>query len=155
MENPHPEQNLLRVASTYPEVKFQLSIGISLQVIQQLCGINTVMYYTPSILEIAGFVDKQQALLFSIFPASVNALGTLVGMWCIDRYGRRKLLLCSLTAVLGALLLGAFAFHLSDASTASVIEIPTLIPQDISCPATNCHDCLNTGINEVRHLGFV
>eukprot|EP00210_Caulerpa_lentillifera_P001632 g1570.t1 len=148
LENPCPEQNIFKVACQRPEVRFQLSIGIGLQVIQQLCGINTVMYYTPSILEIAGFVDKQQALLFSIFPALVNALGTLVGMWCIDRYGRRKLLLSSLTAVLGALLLGAYAFHLSDVSTASVIKIPS-IPDHASCPAINCHDCLNTGINEV------
>jgi len=39
------------------------------------------MYYTPTILEIAGFVDKRQALFLAIMPASVNALGTLIGIW--------------------------------------------------------------------------
>ena len=97
LDNPHPEKNLLRVAYTYPEVRYQLYTGriclgrcmtfdlifsgIGLQVLQQICGINTVMYYTPTILEIAGFVDKRQALFLSILPAFVNAVGTLIGMW--------------------------------------------------------------------------
>jgi hypothetical protein len=38
-----------------------------------------VMYFTPVILEIAGFRDKQQILLLSCLPASVNAIGTVVG----------------------------------------------------------------------------
>jgi SP family myo-inositol transporter-like MFS transporter 13 len=43
------------------------------------------MYYTPAILELAGFHNKQTALLLALLPAGVNALGTLVGMACIDR----------------------------------------------------------------------
>ncbi|GAB4816004.1 hypothetical protein N2152v2_003050 [Parachlorella kessleri] len=65
----------------------QLHIGVGLQVLQQLCGINTVMYYTPAILELAGFHNKQTALLWALLPAGVNALGTVVGMFCIDRQG--------------------------------------------------------------------
>lgn len=37
------------------------------------------MYFTPVILQLAGFRDKQQILLLSCLPASVNALGTVVG----------------------------------------------------------------------------
>ena len=37
--------------------------GVGLQVLQQLAGINTVMYYTPAILELAGIHDNRQALL--------------------------------------------------------------------------------------------
>ena len=37
--------------------------GVGLQVLQQLAGINTVMYYTPVILELAGIHDKRTALL--------------------------------------------------------------------------------------------
>lgn len=50
-----------------------------MQVLQQLCGINTVMYFTPVILQMAGFQNKQQALLLSCLPASVNTAGTVIG----------------------------------------------------------------------------
>ncbi len=59
------------------------------QVLQQLAGINTVMYYTPAILELAGFRDKRSALLVAMGPAAVNAIGTVGGMWLIDHAGRR------------------------------------------------------------------
>ena len=63
--------------------------GLGLQVLQQLGGINTVMYYTPAILLLAGVTDKRSALLLALVPAGVNATGTLVGMAAIDRCGRR------------------------------------------------------------------
>lgn len=47
------------------------------------------MYYTPAILELAGFRDKRSAILVAMAPAAVNALGTVGGMWLIDRMGRR------------------------------------------------------------------
>ena len=46
-------------------------------------------YFTPAILELAGFRDKRTALLVAMLPAGVNAVGTLAGMWSIDRMGRR------------------------------------------------------------------
>ena len=55
-----------------------------------MSGINTVMYFTPAILELAGYRDKRSALLISLGPAAVNALGTLVGMRFIDHAGRRR-----------------------------------------------------------------
>ena len=35
-----------------------------------MAGINTVMYYTPAILELAGFHDKRSALLVALCPAA-------------------------------------------------------------------------------------
>ena len=51
--------------------------GVGLQVLQQLAGINTVMYYTPAILELAGIHDNRLALLvrllrFSFSPATMH-----------------------------------------------------------------------------------
>lgn len=48
-----------------------------------------VMYFTPSILELAGFHNKRTALLVAMLPAGVNALGTVAGAFAIDRAGRR------------------------------------------------------------------
>ena len=48
-----------------------------------------LQYYTPAILELAGFRSTRTALLLAMLPAGVNSVGTLVGMWQIDRQGRR------------------------------------------------------------------
>ncbi len=43
--------------------RFGVAAGVGLQILQQLAGINTVMYYTPAILELAGIHDNRSALL--------------------------------------------------------------------------------------------
>jgi len=55
-----------------------------------LAGINSIMYYTPSIILLAGINDSRTALLISMGPAAVNAAGTVMGMFCIDFVGRRS-----------------------------------------------------------------
>lgn len=50
-----------------------------MQVFQQLVGINTVMYYSPTIVEFAGFASHQTALLLSLVVAAMNAAGTIAG----------------------------------------------------------------------------
>lgn len=62
---------------------------MGLQVLQQFAAINTVMYYTPAILALAGVHGRRQQLLIALAPAAVNALGTVAGMLAIDRCGRR------------------------------------------------------------------
>lgn len=42
--------------------------------LQQVGGINTVMYYTPAILELAGVADKRTALLLALIPAGALPL---------------------------------------------------------------------------------
>lgn len=53
----------------------------------QICALQ---YYTPAILELAGLRDNRTALLVAMLPAAVNSVGTLVGMWQIDKCGRRQ-----------------------------------------------------------------
>ncbi|KAK9829082.1 hypothetical protein WJX72_003793 [[Myrmecia] bisecta] len=120
-----------------PVVRSELTVGLGLQILQQLCGINTVMYYTPAILELAGFHDKRTALLVAMGPAAVNAVGTLLGMWHIDRCGRRKLLLSSMTGVALALGLLGFAFWLAERDS------PPLLPDapQSTCPVPGLQDC--------------
>ena len=60
-----------------PLARAELHVGVMLQLLQQLCGINTVMYFTPVILQMAGFVDRRQALLWACLPAACNAIGSV------------------------------------------------------------------------------
>lgn len=90
-----------------------------LQAFQQFTGINTVMYYSPTIVQMAGFTSKQLALLLSLVVAAMNAAGTIVGIFLIDRCGRRQLTLTSLIGVIVSLLIlsGAFFMQSSGADT--------------------------------------
>ncbi|KAG2309556.1 hypothetical protein Bca52824_029304 [Brassica carinata] len=65
---------------------------------QQFTGINTVMYYSPTIVQMAGFHSNQLALLLSLIVAAMNAAGTVVGIYFIDHCGP-KLALSSLCAL--------------------------------------------------------
>lgn len=63
------------------------------------------MYYSPTIVQMAGFSSNQLALLISLIIAGMNAIGTIVGINLIDHFGRRKLALTSLSGVIVALLI--------------------------------------------------
>jgi SP family myo-inositol transporter-like MFS transporter 13 len=92
-------------------------------------------------------VQKQAALLLSLLPAATNALGTLVGMRCIDRCGRRRLLLTSIAAVVLALA------ALGSAFLAAERHSPPVAPGGGgTCPAgaggaapADCTSCLRLG----------
>lgn len=82
-------------------------LGAGLQFWQQFCGINTVMYFGPDILQKSGFGDPSDpsSLLVASLPlAGMNALGTLVAIFYIDKLGRRYILLRLIPFVAAALL---------------------------------------------------
>ncbi|CAL5068627.1 unnamed protein product [Urochloa decumbens] len=84
---------------------------------QQFTGINTVMYYSPTIVQMAGFTSNKLALLLSLIVAAMNAAGTIVGIYLIDRCGRRRLALTSLCGVVISLVILAMAFILQSSSS--------------------------------------
>ncbi|WP_049892706.1 sugar porter family MFS transporter [Natronococcus jeotgali] len=91
-------------------VRPMLIVGVGLALFQQVTGINTVMYYAPTILESTGFQDTA-SLLATVGIGVVNVVMTVVAVLLIDRTGRRPLLLAGLggmTVMLG--ILGAVFF---------------------------------------------
>jgi SP family galactose:H+ symporter-like MFS transporter len=90
-----------------PLVRPALVVGVGLAIAQQVTGINTVIYYAPTILKFAGFSSSSVAILASVGVGVVNVLLTLVVMGLVDTVGRRPLLLISLGGMsLGLGLLG-------------------------------------------------
>ncbi|WP_218185617.1 sugar porter family MFS transporter [Salidesulfovibrio brasiliensis] len=65
-----------------------VAIAFTLFVLQQLSGINTIFYYAPTVFKEAGFSDP---VMVSLLPASVNVASTVLGIWVVDRLGRRGL----------------------------------------------------------------
>ena len=75
----------------------------------QLSGINAILYFAPRIFEMTGLGTKA-ALLQSVGIGVTNLIFTFVGLWLIDRLGRRTLLFVGSFGYIGSLGLTAWAF---------------------------------------------
>ena len=93
-----------------PAIRPALLVGIGLAVFQQITGINTVIYYAPTILQSAGISSASGAILATAGIGVVNVLMTLVSMWLVDRVGRRPLLLIGIAGIVITLGVLGFAF---------------------------------------------
>jgi MFS family permease len=68
-----------------PAMRLPLLIGIGLAVLQQVTGINTVIYYGPQIFQFAGVASNEASLLATAIVGVVNVLMTIVAIVTIDR----------------------------------------------------------------------
>lgn len=75
----------------------------------QLSGINFILYYAPEILSRSGLGEKE-SLLNSIAIGGTNLVFTFVGLYLIDRLGRRTLLIIGSIGYIISLLLVAWSF---------------------------------------------
>jgi SP family galactose:H+ symporter-like MFS transporter len=91
-----------------PLVKPALLIGIGLAVFQQITGINTIIYYAPTIFQFAGVESSSAAILATVGVGAVNMIITILAMYLLDRVGRKPLLMIGLTGmILSLVVLGA------------------------------------------------
>ncbi|XP_068595292.1 proton myo-inositol cotransporter-like [Brachionichthys hirsutus] len=119
-----------------------LIIGCGLQMFQQLSGINTVMYYSATILQMAGVRDDQRAIWLAAVTSGTNFLFTLAGVWLVERVGRRKLTLGSLSGTGLSLVLLAVGFLLSAQNSPPVTRRP-VDPQNTTCSLYgSCERCV-------------
>jgi MFS transporter, SP family, arabinose:H+ symporter len=84
-------------------------LAILIAFFNQMSGINAILYFAPRIFELAGLA-KKAALLQSIGIGLINLVFTFVGIWMIDRLGRRTLLYIGSFGYIGSLGLAAWAF---------------------------------------------
>ncbi|MGB2601520.1 MAG: sugar porter family MFS transporter [Candidatus Omnitrophota bacterium] len=101
-----------------PWMRKPLIIGVGIMFFQQITGINTVIYYAPTIFEFAGFNSASVAILATMGVGVVNVLMTIVSIKVIDRIGRRALLFIGLAGMVIALGALGFAFKLTALSGA-------------------------------------
>ncbi len=84
-------------------------LAFAIAFFNQLSGINAVLYFAPRIFEMTGLAAKA-ALLQSVGIGVTNLLFTFVGLWLIDRLGRRTLMLIGSIGYIVSLGLCAWAF---------------------------------------------
>ncbi len=110
-----------------------LMIGLGLAVLQQLTGINAIIYYSNSIFAAAGYAtpaEQAQATTWGI--GAVNVLSTFIAIAFIDGLGRRPLLIAGLIGMALSLAVVGFAFWQSGTqgrlgSSAGAITLGALV----------------------------
>ncbi|KAJ4924673.1 hypothetical protein JOQ06_003625 [Pogonophryne albipinna] len=142
---------------TYAPTRRALLVGCGLQMFQQLSGINTVItcaivdqalttriwlrldsmpekYYSATILQMSGIRDDRLAIWLAGLATLTNFLFTLLGVWLVERVGRRKLTLGSIIGTCLSLSLLAIGFLMSAQHSPPV----TFHPLDPSMANSTC-----------------
>ena len=92
-----------------PSLRRPLLLAFLIAFFNQVSGINAILYFAPRIFELAGIGEKS-ALLQSIGIGITNLVFTFIGLWLIDRLGRRTLLVIGSLGYIVSLGLCAWAF---------------------------------------------
>jgi SP family galactose:H+ symporter-like MFS transporter len=93
-----------------PAIRMALFIGIALAVLQQITGINTVIYYGPQIFQMAGIGSATTSILAQSLVGAVNCGMTLIAIFFVDRLGRKPLLYAGLSGMFVGLAALSYAF---------------------------------------------
>ena len=103
-----------RQQSTFLSKKHYRIIGLAFMIafFNQVSGINFILYYAPRILAAAGLA-VQESLLNSIAIGGTNLVFTFVGLYLIDRLGRKTLLLIGSVGYVISLCMVSYAFYAS------------------------------------------
>jgi sugar porter (SP) family MFS transporter len=96
-------------AGVFGELRQPILLAFLIAFFNQLSGINAILYFAPRIFEMAGLGEKS-ALLQSIGIGITNLIFTFVGLWLIDRLGRKTLLVIGSLGYIVSLGLCAWAF---------------------------------------------
>jgi len=94
-----------------PAARGALLIAVGFTVLQQVTGINTIIYYGPQIFALAGITSNKNAILATLIIAITNMLATIVAFLLVDRIGRKPLLYLGVGGMTVSLFLLAIAFH--------------------------------------------
>ena len=90
-------------------LKIPIMLAFLVAFFNQLSGINAILYFAPRIFQWTG-LDKHAALLQSVGIGATNLVFTYLGLWLIDRLGRRSLLYIGSFGYIASLGLCAWAF---------------------------------------------
>lgn len=86
-----------------PGVRGSTFIAAGMTILQQVTGINTIIYYGPQIFELAGFATHENAILATLLVALMNVAATVAGILLVDRVGRKPLLYVGVSGMTVAL----------------------------------------------------
>jgi sugar porter (SP) family MFS transporter len=94
-----------------PTVRKALFVAVGFTVLQQVTGINTIIYYGPQIFALAGISSDKSAIFATLLVAVVNVLATIIALVLVDRVGRKPLLYWGVGGMTLSLFLLSYSFH--------------------------------------------
>jgi major inositol transporter-like SP family MFS transporter len=109
-----------------PWIRRLFVIGIGIAVAQQITGINTVMYYAPTILESTG-LGSSAALTATISVGVISVVMTIVGMGLLGRVRRRPMLITGQVGCTLSLLALGLSFLLPESATRSYVVLMFMV----------------------------
>lgn len=92
-----------------PDVRPALIVGLTLAAVQQFGGINTIIYYAPTIIQKTG-LNASNSIFYSVVIGVINLAMTVVAIRLVDRAGRRLLMLVSLALMAVSIFMLGLAF---------------------------------------------
>lgn len=128
-------------------------ISLGLALFQQVTGINTIIYYAPTILQMAGFHKAATAILATLGIGVINVLFTVIALPLIDRWGRRPLLLVGLIGMFISLTSMSLAFHHQAAGYLQWIAVASMVVY-IACFAMSLGPIMWLVISEIFPLNI-
>ncbi|WBO23810.1 sugar porter family MFS transporter [Sphingomonas abietis] len=103
-----------------------LLIGIGIGIIQQLTGVNSIMYYGTQILTQSGF-GRNGALLANIANGVISVAATFLGIYLLPKVARRTMLTIGLSGTTGTLLaIGMISRILGQSTELAFIILPLM-----------------------------
>ncbi|HET9100395.1 MAG TPA: sugar porter family MFS transporter [Acidobacteriaceae bacterium] len=129
-----------------------LIVGIGLAIFQQFTGINTVLYYAPTIFQFAGLHSASAAILATVGVGVVMVLLTVVALRLIDRVGRRPLLLYGIFGMIVSL--GVLGFSFLSPTLSNIVAWVAMIslPVYVACFAISLGPVFWLLISEIYPL---
>ncbi|KRY79995.1 Proton myo-inositol cotransporter [Trichinella pseudospiralis] len=118
-----------------------LIVGCALQIFQQLSAVNVVMYYSASIVRMGGIKSESTAMWMSAVIAGANFFGTALGVYLIERLGRRTLVFFSMLGVIVGLLLMGIGFQLISTHAMPGKFVEANPPMVDLCSEFGCDEC--------------
>ncbi|HJT59905.1 MAG TPA: sugar porter family MFS transporter, partial [Ktedonobacteraceae bacterium] len=110
-----------------PGLRMALVVGMGLAIFQQFVGINTIIYYAPTIFSYAGYKSTTGAILATSVVGVVNMVSTLIVIFLMDRIGRRPLLLAGLVGMIITLIAIGIIFLIGPNSIGLLILIALMV----------------------------
>nr|MBX2878213.1 MFS transporter [Saprospiraceae bacterium] len=92
------------------KLRIAVIVAVTYAIVQQITGINAVLFYAPTVFEQLGF-GTNSAFMQAIWVGLAGLLFTIISLFLIDRVGRRPLTLYGLLWVMLSLGVCAFGFH--------------------------------------------